>query len=174
MLNEYFLVIECKELDDPYECDCERIPKAIVKDWEKYLTDNEINRAEVYKINSNGSIGKLVRGYDEISEGKIDGYAVYSVNGNCEIKVIKQFKSKLKLKDFMNSKQYEAWIHKYFINNPDYQKLLNFKNKYADCVTDLFSTDYENKLRYFCVYNKETDIELYIGQYKGDIFALEY
>lgn len=31
-----YLIMRCKPLNDQYECDCDRIPHAIVNDWKQW------------------------------------------------------------------------------------------------------------------------------------------
>ena len=61
-----YLIIECTELGDQWECDADRTPICITDDFNKF---NEYGY-EIYKILDNGSF-KLVKKYTDSSE---EGY----------------------------------------------------------------------------------------------------
>lgn len=52
-----YLIMKCKELNDQYECDADRIPMFITDDWEKNIPDYCY---EVYEILDDGKINLLI------------------------------------------------------------------------------------------------------------------
>jgi hypothetical protein len=63
-----YLIMECKELGDQWECDADRSPVCLVEDCSKYGVGYE-----VYKVLEDGTFRKI-KGYDETLER---GMAVY-------------------------------------------------------------------------------------------------
>ena len=55
-----YLVIECWELADQYECDADRIPICVTDDYSSYNKRGY----EIYKIEENGNLTKI-RDYEE-------------------------------------------------------------------------------------------------------------
>lgn len=57
-----YLIVECRELDDQWECDCDRTPVCITdeKGVEKYLT----LEYEIYSILSDGKL-EIIKDYTE-------------------------------------------------------------------------------------------------------------
>ena len=75
-----YLVVECNELCDGYECDANRTPRFITDDWKNHTYDYDF---EVYEILENGEIGKKIKSYDNYLE---TGMALYywSEDEDCE------------------------------------------------------------------------------------------
>lgn len=57
-----YLIVECTELGDQWECDADRTPICVTNDYSKY----DKNGYEIYEINEDGTL-KLIRNYSEIS-----------------------------------------------------------------------------------------------------------
>lgn len=55
-----YIIVECEELSDAWECDCDRTVKKVVEDCEPYWSFGY----EIWLILSDGSV-KLVKEYDE-------------------------------------------------------------------------------------------------------------
>lgn len=55
-----YLIVKCKELEDPYECDASRTPVCLCKDYTPYKTWGY----EVYEVDALGNF-KLIQNYDE-------------------------------------------------------------------------------------------------------------
>lgn len=58
-----YLIVECRALNDQFECDADRTPICVTEDYSKY---NKYGY-EVYEIKEDGSL-KLIRDYEDISE----------------------------------------------------------------------------------------------------------
>ena len=62
-LEKMYLIMECHELSDQYECNADRKPLALTDDWEKWMKDNQIDTLiEVYKWN--GTEFTTIKEYD--------------------------------------------------------------------------------------------------------------
>ena len=57
-----YLIVKCKELEDQYECDCDRKPICITDDPQKYSSGYDI-----YEVKEDGTLS-LVKSYDEYNE----------------------------------------------------------------------------------------------------------
>jgi hypothetical protein len=66
-----YLIIECEELDDQWECDATRTPLLMTNDISKW--EHRMGY-EIYEVCSNGAL-KLVKGYEDV--GNCWGFAVY-------------------------------------------------------------------------------------------------
>ena len=64
-----YLLVQCEELHDQFECDCNRTPVRLVEDYKTVDTDG----MEVYEIFENGEIGNCVKSYEEY---ELCGYAL--------------------------------------------------------------------------------------------------
>ena len=64
-----YLLVQCEELHDQFECDCNRTPVRLVEDYKTVDTDG----MEVYEILENGEIGNCVKDYEEY---ELCGYAL--------------------------------------------------------------------------------------------------
>lgn len=60
-----YLIVECNELGDQWECDCDRKPICITDDPQKYSSGYDI-----YEVKKDGSLS-LVKSYDEYNENGI-------------------------------------------------------------------------------------------------------
>lgn len=102
-----YLVVECRELNDQYECSAERIPLCVTEDYPKYGYGYEI-----WEVKSDNKL-ELVKEYDQFLENGIavtlftDNYSkpskVYEKHKKLEpedipIPMIKEWKEKYKLK----------------------------------------------------------------------------
>lgn len=61
MNEKKYLIIECEELDDPYECDADRKPLGMTDDisiWQ------QIRGYEIYVLNADGRF-ELIKGYED-------------------------------------------------------------------------------------------------------------
>lgn len=54
-----YLIVKCKELSDPYECDADRRPLCLTENYSKYGRGYEI-----YKVLPNGTF-KKIKDYEE-------------------------------------------------------------------------------------------------------------
>lgn len=61
-----YLIMECNELADQYECDADRFPVCLVDDWADY---NKYGY-EVYEVLEDNTF-KLIRNYEQAGERKI-------------------------------------------------------------------------------------------------------
>lgn len=85
-----YLVIECLELADQYECDADRTPICVTDDYSSYNKKGY----EIYKIEEDGNLTKI-RDYDEVSDCYI-GYFEWNNEDNAyEVEPLK----KVRLKD---------------------------------------------------------------------------
>lgn len=57
---ERYIIVECEELNDAWECDCDRTVKRVVEDYKPYWSFGY----EIWLILPDGSV-KLVKEYDE-------------------------------------------------------------------------------------------------------------
>lgn len=64
-----YLIVKCEELDDPYECDADRMPICLTDDYNKY---NKYGY-EIYRINNDNSLTK-VRDYNSVTTTKMGVY----------------------------------------------------------------------------------------------------
>lgn len=55
-----YLIVKCTELNDQYECDCDRKPIKLVDNYEKYYHKYGY---EIYECFPNGNL-KLIQSYD--------------------------------------------------------------------------------------------------------------
>lgn len=68
-----YLIMRCDELLDQYECDADRTPIAIVKDWKDWANNHvTVYDYEIWEYD--GSEFSLIKGYDE---GIEEGMALY-------------------------------------------------------------------------------------------------
>ena len=58
MFIEGYLVVECNELSDQYECDADRTPICVTKNYKRY----DRSGYEIYEIMSDGKL-KLIKDY---------------------------------------------------------------------------------------------------------------
>lgn len=71
-----YLIMKCKPLSDQWECDADRTPLMITDDWQTNAPKNCL--FEVWEIDDNGRIKKLIKDYDTPMEwGMIFGYWHY-------------------------------------------------------------------------------------------------
>ena len=84
-----FLIVQCEELGDQWECDVNRTPRYITDDWKtNYPIDYPF---EVYEILDNGQIGNRIKDYEDgMSLGMVFGYWKYYDNTE-EFHAIKYF-----------------------------------------------------------------------------------
>ncbi len=61
-----YLIVECTELGDQWECDADRTPICVTDNYSKY----DKRGYEIYEIQSNGKL-KLIRHYDKVSKKAI-------------------------------------------------------------------------------------------------------
>lgn len=96
-----YLIIECEELGDQWECDANRTPVCITDDFDKY---NQYGY-EIYKICDNETF-ELIKNYEESDE---EGYAIYKWYNDNEVEdkepdvIIEEFKN-AECSDFTKSK----------------------------------------------------------------------
>lgn len=64
-----YLVIECNELGDQWECDADRKPVCLVEDYSQYNKRGY----EIYEIKTDGTL-KIIREYDDITNERICVY----------------------------------------------------------------------------------------------------
>lgn len=104
-----YLLVQCEELSDQFECDCNRTPVRLVEDYKKVDTDG----MEVYEILENGEIGDCIKGYEEYSSY---GYALVDMKGTEDRDdwVILDKIQGWQRKETWNSKKMREWIKKYF------------------------------------------------------------
>lgn len=61
-----YLVVECNELGDQWECDADRKPICLVEDYSQYNKRGY----EIYEIKKDGTLD-LIRNYDDITDERI-------------------------------------------------------------------------------------------------------
>jgi len=88
-----YLVVECNELSDQYECDCDRTPVCVTD--EKGIEEYQILGYEIYSILSDGKLEKIKdyeegEDYEEEEEEEIRGCAVYIWHDNDTITKLKE------------------------------------------------------------------------------------
>lgn len=72
-----YLIVKCTELDDQFECDCNREPMFLVDDWKDWFNKNRPTyQFEVYKF-VDGNEATLEKTYDEVMDA---GMALYFWN----------------------------------------------------------------------------------------------
>lgn len=69
-----YLVIECNELGDQYECDADRVPICVLDDYSDY---NKMGY-EIYEIHDDGSLTKI-REYEDVNDTYIS-YCEYNAD----------------------------------------------------------------------------------------------
>ena len=67
-----YLIMQCEELENQWECDADRTPMFITDDWKNNIPDYSF---EVWEILEDGIIGEIVKRYNEpMEEGMAFGY----------------------------------------------------------------------------------------------------
>ena len=60
-----YLIMRCDELDDQFECDANRTPIAIVKDWENWAYNHPTDyNYEVWQYGNDGNFSCIKDYYD--------------------------------------------------------------------------------------------------------------
>lgn len=82
-----YLIMECKELMDQYECDADRTPITIVDDWKEWFDKAKPDYMfEVYELKNDKF--RLIKGYNDVVE---EGMAFIYYPDNEYISVIKKY-----------------------------------------------------------------------------------
>ena len=55
-LNARYLIVKCKELDDQWECDCDRTPMCLTDDLSPWNSSGADCYYEVYEVQPNGAL----------------------------------------------------------------------------------------------------------------------
>lgn len=98
-----YLIIKCEELNDQYECDCNRIPFKMVDDCSSFGYGYEI-----YKLNKNNTF-QLIKEYDSYLE---EGIGVYKFDENDKIKKVYE-KHKNMTRNNISKSQLKKWKNFY-------------------------------------------------------------
>ena len=121
-----YLVVECNELSDQYECDCDRTPVCVTD--EKGIEEYQILGYEIYSILSDGRLEKI-KDYEEGEDAEETGCAVFLWNReNDKITILK--KLDIGLVEDISLKQVKE-IKKEFDFKQNAQKIFDECRKYG-------------------------------------------
>lgn len=99
-----YLVIECIELCDQYECDAERTPICVTDDYSPYNKRGY----EIYRIEENGNLTKI-RNYDETSDYYIGYFEWNDKDDPCDIDPLKVVRLKDGDRDDISLSNIKMW-----------------------------------------------------------------
>lgn len=159
-----YLIIECEELNDQYECDANRTPIAITDDWQMWYKEHRANIGlfEVYEWN--GETMTLIKGYSEsITAGMALYYWTIDENPDTEYPHIICEWPNLTRSDDIPERAREL-IDKYLISDDNYDN-----DTFKDIKTLINTTGSYG-------WRKENNIALWIvyGEYKDNCFSVGY